>query len=133
MIEKTFVNEPKYIAKSFTIGCFIHLLLDLPNLPWLYPFKEYDFGYVDDKLNLWWNTLFADPTVSITESIGLIGLIVLAYINKIIFHEKILDINNLKNYLNNQKVSQYRKREKGKNYMKEDQSNQNPHKKRIKR
>ena len=62
-----------FIANSLTIGIFFHLLLDLPDVPLLYPFLDYVYIDPEDPLNYWFQKLITDPVVQTTEIIGLIG------------------------------------------------------------
>lgn len=75
------------VAISFFIGYFIHLMLDLPEIPLFYPFIPYIPYFEGDKLNLWIYKLFNDPIVIITELTGFFLIIFVFYKNKL-YHPK---------------------------------------------
>ncbi len=75
------------IAISFFIGTFIHLLLDLPNIPLFYPFIEYHvyyyFPYFGAAVNSWITEFLSNPILISTEIIGLILLVFIIINNKL--------------------------------------------------
>ena len=71
------------IPNSLAIGVLFHLLLDLPEVPLLYPFINYQFIYLEDPLSSWLSSLLYDPVVQITEVLGLIFLIIILVHNKL--------------------------------------------------
>jgi hypothetical protein len=58
------------ISLPFLIGLTLHLILDLPEVPLLYPFVEYDFIILEDPFGAWLYTLFNEPVVYLTEISG---------------------------------------------------------------
>jgi hypothetical protein len=81
------------IAISFLIGAFIHLLLDLPNIPLFYPFvayeKYYFFPYFGAAVNSWLIEFLSNPILISTEIAGLIILIFVIINNKLYSLKKI--------------------------------------------
>jgi len=75
------------IAISFFIGAFIHLLLDLPNIPFFYPFIEYHiyyhFPFFGAAVNSWITEFLSNPILISTEIMGLIMLIFIIIHNKL--------------------------------------------------
>jgi len=70
------LTKNKKITISLTLGYYLHLIEDLPFLvPWFYPFVSYDFpiGFFTVRYGLYG---------VITDSIGLLLLIVVFYMNK---------------------------------------------------
>lgn len=87
---------------STGIGIFIHLLLDVPDIPWLWPFVPYEIYHTN--FQEWLETLIRNPVVISTETLSFIGLLVLFKIKKIIFDGKILNTARGKSYLLNIKM-----------------------------
>jgi hypothetical protein len=83
------------ISFPFFIGNMIHLILDLPEIPFFFPFIPYDFIYVEDPLGGWLYSLFNDPIVLITEITGIVILIFILIHNRLYSGKKI--INFLRN------------------------------------
>jgi len=81
------------IALSFFIGIFIHLLLDLPNIPLFYPFIEYKkyyfFPYFGAAITSWITEFFSNPILISTEIAGLIILMFIIIHNKLYSPKKI--------------------------------------------
>jgi LexA-binding, inner membrane-associated putative hydrolase len=88
------IFKDKIIPKSLLIGTVIHLILDLPYIPLLWPFFQYEYGYGDDHIGDWIYTITHNPLVISTEIIGIIGLLLIAF-----KHQLILDVEKIKNYL----------------------------------
>ena len=61
----------------------IHLILDFPDIPLLYPFILYDFVILEEPLLFWFDLLFSDPVVIMTELIGVVILIFMVINNKL--------------------------------------------------
>ncbi|MBY8991384.1 MAG: hypothetical protein KGD58_11570 [Candidatus Lokiarchaeota archaeon] len=61
----------------------IHLILDFPDIPLLYPFILYDFVILEEPLFYWFNQLLINPIVIITESIGVASSIFIIKVNKL--------------------------------------------------
>lgn len=83
----------KVIAFSYFAGSFIHLLLDLPDIPIFFPFISYQFYYLDDPLRSWLTELLNQPIIYITE---LIGLVILSFI---VINNKLYTISQFKAFL----------------------------------
>lgn len=81
MILLLFITRRRNIVGALSFGILCHLLLDIPYIPWLAPFVEYDFGYLEDPLAGWWYTLTHNRLIQITEIISLVsfGLIAIRY------------------------------------------------------
>lgn len=75
------------IAISYFVGVSIHLLLDLPKVPLLYPFIPNIPITEGDKLIVWITKLITDPIVIITEISGLILILYVFFKNKL-YHLK---------------------------------------------
>ncbi len=82
-------KRSKAISISYFIGTLLHLLLDLPDVPLLFPFIPYDFTYIEDPFGFWLYKLLHDPFTYITEISGLIILIFVIIINKLFSFNKI--------------------------------------------
>jgi hypothetical protein len=87
------------IANSLTVGNIFHLILDLPEVPLFYPFIDYSFLELEDPLYYWFQQLFTNPIVQITEILGLVGFFYLIINYKLFSFKKLsqfLVINNPK-------------------------------------
>jgi hypothetical protein len=84
----------KDIVNGMGIGTIIHLALDLPLIPFLWPIIQYDFSFIENYMNNWLWTIIHDPIIIITEILSLIGLIYL-----IIKHRLFFNWNQTKDYL----------------------------------
>ena len=71
----------------FLAGMSIHLILDFPKVPLFFPFILYDIVSLEEPLGYWFNQLFTNPIVIITESIGIASLIFIIASNKL-YHVK---------------------------------------------
>ena len=71
------------VSVSFLVGCIFHLILDLPGVPFFYPFVSYDFLYTKKPVETWTYTLFHNPLVYTTEIIGLCILVLILVYNKL--------------------------------------------------
>ncbi|MHA1775553.1 MAG: hypothetical protein DRO88_10765 [Promethearchaeia archaeon] len=98
-----FYKPIRSITTSTAMGIFIHLLLDIPEIPWLWPFVP--FKIYHSTFQEWFNTLIHNPVVISTEILSFIGLIVLLKIKKIIFDGKILNVIQSKHFLFNIKMN----------------------------
>lgn len=76
-------HRKKSISVPFLIGLVSHLVLDLPEVPFFYPFINYDFIYLDDPFGFWLYALLNEPVVYITEAVGLIILIFIIIKNRL--------------------------------------------------
>ncbi|MFX1588546.1 MAG: metal-dependent hydrolase [Promethearchaeota archaeon] len=79
----------KIISISYYVGTITHLLLDLPDIPLFFPFIYYDFIYIEDPFGSWLYNLLHDPSVYITEIVGLCILIFIIINNKLFNFKKI--------------------------------------------
>ncbi|MFW9999104.1 MAG: metal-dependent hydrolase [Candidatus Hodarchaeota archaeon] len=87
------IKRKTSISFPFLIGLIFHIILDLPEVPLFYPFIPYEFPYIDNPILFWFNKLWTDPLVFITEFIGLF-FIVFIIINNKLYHTK-----DIRNYL----------------------------------
>ena len=85
------------ILVSIAFGIGIHILLDLPYIPWFFPFIEYDI--LHSNLEDWWVVLITNPLVYITEIVSLIGITAILKLEKVVFQKKLIEIQNLKEFL----------------------------------
>jgi len=95
LIVHLFAKRNYLISLSFLIGTLSHLILDLPEVPLLFPFIMYDFVYLEDPLNRWFYSLFHDPVVFFTEIAGILILIFILVSNQLYSLKKI--VNFLRN------------------------------------
>ena len=86
-------KRSKTISISYFIGTLLHLLLDLPDVPLLFPFIPYDFTYKEDPFGYWLYKLLHDPLTYITEIAGLI-ILIFVFIN-----HKLYSFKNIKEFL----------------------------------
>lgn len=91
LIVHFFSRKNKSISFPFFMGLIFHLLLDLPSVPLLYPFINYDFGVVEEPLLFWISRLWTDPLVMITEGIGVLFIIYILFKNKLYHIDLISD------------------------------------------
>jgi hypothetical protein len=75
------------IPISYFIGVLIHLTLDLPNVPFLYPFIPITTIPEGDKLALWLTRYFTNPLYISTELAGASLILFVIYNNKL-YHLK---------------------------------------------
>lgn len=83
----------KAISISFLIGIISHLLLDLPEVPFFYPFIQYDYEILEDPFWFWLINFFSNPIVFTTE---IIGIIILAFI---FFNNKLYNLKKMANFI----------------------------------
>ncbi|MFX1365471.1 MAG: metal-dependent hydrolase [Promethearchaeota archaeon] len=81
------------ISFPFFIGIVFHFLLDIPHVPFFYPFIKYDFGVVDEPFLFWIKQLWTEPLVIITEGTGVLFIIY------ILIKNKLYQIDKLSEYL----------------------------------
>lgn len=59
------------VMTALSLGTAIHLLLDLPYVPFFAPFVDYSHWWdADDALGAWIHSLLTEPVVQVTEAIG---------------------------------------------------------------
>ncbi|MHA1519863.1 MAG: metal-dependent hydrolase [Promethearchaeota archaeon] len=88
-------NQSIIFSVGFGIGC--HILLDIPYIPWFWPFLEYD--KLHSSLEDWWVVLITNPLVYITEIISLVGIAIILKLERVIFQKKLIDVPHLKEFL----------------------------------
>ncbi|MFX1502575.1 MAG: metal-dependent hydrolase [Promethearchaeota archaeon] len=91
LIVHFFSKKNKSISFPFFIGLIFHLILDLPNVPFFYPFINYDFGVVEEPLLFWIRQLWTEPLVMITEGFGVLFIIYILIKNKLYYIDLISD------------------------------------------
>lgn len=79
------------ISLSYAMGTGFHLLLDMPHIPLLYPFVQYDFPVTEEPFLVWLNTIFTNPLVISTELIGGLILISIFFIHNLKKKEKLIN------------------------------------------
>ncbi len=98
--EITSKRKDHSISKSYGFGALIHLILDIPSVPWLYPVVKYEYGHLEDVIGSWTYALVHNPKIYSTELIGLVGFVYIGYKNQILFAEqRFIHRINLKDYL----------------------------------
>ena len=75
---------------SIGLGVMFHIILDIPYIPWFWPFVDYHFQFEMDHLGRWFEQLFTDPFIISTELFGLFGLLYLAVKYKIYKKDNLL-------------------------------------------
>ncbi|MFX0057498.1 MAG: metal-dependent hydrolase [Candidatus Hodarchaeota archaeon] len=73
----------KAISISFLIGIISHLLLDLPEVPFFYPFIQYDYEILEEPFWYWLTNFFSNPIVFTTEILGIAILVFIFFKNKL--------------------------------------------------
>jgi hypothetical protein len=63
----------------------LHLILDLPDVPWFFPFVAYKSVTVEEPILYWFTALFTDPLVITTELLG-ISFCIIILINNKLYH-----------------------------------------------
>ncbi|MFW9972897.1 MAG: metal-dependent hydrolase [Candidatus Odinarchaeota archaeon] len=91
-------KKNKSVSIPFLVGISIHLILDLPDIPYFYPFVLYDFPTPDNPVLYWFYKMLTDPIIILTETSGVFFIIF------IVINNKLYHISNISNYLkgNNQ-------------------------------
>lgn len=95
-------GKNKAISIPFLIGVISHLLLDLPEVPFFYPFIQYDYEIIEDPFWYWLTNFFRNPVVLTTE---IIGIIILLFI---LIRNKLYNLKEIVNYIiknNNKQVT----------------------------
>lgn len=88
-----FTKKNWSISAPYLAAISLHLLLDLPDIPYFYPFISYEFPLVEVAILHWFNKILTDPIVIITEITGFLFIIF------IIMHNKLYHVNVISNYL----------------------------------
>ncbi|MFX0021507.1 MAG: metal-dependent hydrolase [Candidatus Hermodarchaeota archaeon] len=83
----------KSISLALFTGITAHMILDLPDVPFFYPFISYEFPIVEEPILYWFIKLFTDPFTLITEITGIL------FIGYIVINNKLYQRNDLSNYL----------------------------------
>jgi inner membrane protein len=83
-----YLNYKKTRVLAVSIGMAFHLILDFmwltpqtllwPIFGWAFPTPEVRLGF--SQISLWWSALFHNASIDITESIGLVILLVVAWL-----------------------------------------------------
>ena len=92
-----FITRNKWISLSLGFGMIFHLLLDIPIVPWFWPFiplESYNYG-----LDSWIYTILHDPLIISTEIISLIGILIIIISYKILFNGKLINWQNANSFL----------------------------------
>jgi hypothetical protein len=79
------------ISLSYAVGVGFHLLLDMPHIPLLYPFVQYDFPVTEEPFLVWLKTIFTDPLVISTELIGGVILVFIFFKYNLMKKEKLIN------------------------------------------
>ncbi|MGV9198859.1 MAG: metal-dependent hydrolase [Promethearchaeia archaeon] len=87
-----FILSKKNTALSvpFFSGNLIHLILDLPYVPLLYPFVQYNFSMMENPIEGWLYSLLHNPLVYGTEIAGIGILFFIMVSNKLYSSEDIV-------------------------------------------
>lgn len=70
-----FISPNRAWANSIGLGLGIHLLLDIPYLPYFYPFLEYGFGTHENLVGDIWFILTHNPLILGTEICGVMIIV----------------------------------------------------------
>lgn len=97
MILASVCKIKKEFVIGFFFGIFSHLLLDIPDIPWFWPFKP--LIYYGTEPSQFLTTLLTNRLVQITEIISLIGLITIAVLHNMVISPKFIHTKNIQNYL----------------------------------
>ncbi len=81
------------VALSLLIGMIFHVVLDLPDVPLLFPFISYEYIVLEDPFSVWVSALLTNPIVIITEISGILFIIF------ILIRNKLYQIKDIRNYL----------------------------------
>jgi len=87
------------VSFPFLCGLTAHLLLDIPYVPFFYPFISYEGVIIDEPLLWWIDALFTNPIIQITEIAGVVSLVFILIKNKL-YHLK-----EIKEYLKGEGLS----------------------------
>ncbi len=79
------------VSLPFLCGLTTHLLLDIPYVPFFYPFISYEWVVIDDVILFWFDALFTNPFVIITEIAGVVSLVFILIKNKLYHRKEIMD------------------------------------------
>jgi membrane-bound metal-dependent hydrolase YbcI (DUF457 family) len=80
------ISKSNYkVSIPFLIGMGLHLILDLPDVPWFFPFIAYESVIVEEPILYWFKVLFTDPLVITTELLG-ISFCIIILINNKLYH-----------------------------------------------
>jgi hypothetical protein len=91
------ITRKKKIALSLLVGSIFHLILDIPEIPWLWPLipiEIYESNFTD-----WIYTLIQNPVIYISEILSLGGLFLIIIKYKVIFNKKFVHWNRLHFFL----------------------------------
>ena len=91
------IFKKKYLTKNLGIGILLHLLLDLPSLPWFWPFIPLDLHSFD--IIGWWITLTTNMWVLSTEIISLLGIVGIAIRYHLLDIKKVINWENFQDFL----------------------------------
>ncbi len=88
-----FLSTKRNLRVSFPFLCGLttHLLLDIPYVPFFYPFISYEWVVIDDVILFWFDALFTNPFVIITEIAGVVSLVFILIKNKLYHRKEIMD------------------------------------------
>ncbi|KKN06729.1 hypothetical protein LCGC14_1074310 [marine sediment metagenome] len=75
------------VSLPFLLGLIIHLLLDIPYVPFFFPFISYEWVVIDEPLLFWIDALLTKPIIQITEIAGVVFLVFILIKNKL-YHLK---------------------------------------------
>ncbi|MHA1913380.1 MAG: metal-dependent hydrolase [Promethearchaeota archaeon] len=75
------------LSIPFLIGMGLHLVLDLPYVPWFYPFMTYESVIIEEPILSWFIALFTDPLAITTELLG-VSFCIIILINNKLYHLK---------------------------------------------
>ncbi|QEE15479.1 metal-dependent hydrolase [Promethearchaeum syntrophicum] len=92
-----FLTQNKWISLSIGFGMVFHLILDIPDLPWFWPFNPLE--PYSPPFDSWIDTLLHNPLIISTEIISLVGLSWILISNKILFNGKLINLANANTFL----------------------------------
>jgi hypothetical protein len=90
-------RKNKAISIPFIIGVISHLFLDLPEVPFFYPFIQYNYEILEEPFWFWITNFFNNPVVFSTEVIGLIVFVYIIFNNRLFKLKDVVDFLVIKN------------------------------------
>ncbi|MFX1323292.1 MAG: metal-dependent hydrolase [Promethearchaeota archaeon] len=81
----------KKVSLPLLIGMIFHVILDLPNVPLLFPFISYEYIIIEDPFSVWITALLTNPLVIITEITGILFIVFILIRNKLYHIKDITD------------------------------------------
>ncbi len=81
------------VSLPLLIGMIFHVILDLPDVPLLFPFISFEYIVLEDPFSVWITALLTNTIVIITEITGILFIVF------ILIRNKLYHIKDITNYL----------------------------------